>query len=227
MLPNAMGTAVARSLDPTVYPTEDGMGETEWHRMVCLLLWSLVRRWVRARGLRAHVGSNQFVYWAQHEPTKNIAPDLYVVPGLEVGPDGLDVLKTWEHGVPSLVVEIVSTDWRKDYEDMPRRCAELGVRELIVFDAKAPRARQPERVRWQIFRQVKRRGLVRVEVGTGDRVRSKALGAWLRAVPEHGSLRIRIGTGATGDVLVPTDEEDVARERDEALECSTAQHCDV
>lgn len=195
------------------------MGETEWHRAVCLLLWSLVRRWVRERKLRVHVGSNQFVYWVQHEPTRNLAPDLYVIPGLEVGPDGLDVVKTWEHGVPTLVVEIVSTDWRKDYEAAPQRCGEMGVRELIVFDAKAARTRQPERIRWQVFRRVGRRGLVRVEVSTGDRVRSKVLGAWLRAVDEGGTPRVRIGTGPSGDALVPTDDEahehEVARLRAE------------
>ena len=211
-----MGTALARQIDSTVYPTEDRMGETEWHRAVCLLLWALCQRWVRERKLRVHVGSNQFVYWAQHEPTKNIAPDLYVLPGLAVGPEGLDVVKTWEHGVPSLVVEIVSTDWRKDYEEAPRRCDEMGVRELIVFDAHAPRARQPERVRWQVFRRVARRGLTRVEVSPGDRVRSKVLGAWLCAVGQRGSLRVRIGAGATGAVLVPTDDEALARERERA-----------
>ena len=209
-----MGIAVARAVDQTVYPDEDGRGETEWHRAVCLLLWSLARRWASLRRLRVHVGWNQFVYWAQHEPTRNIAPDLYVIPGLEVGPEGLDVVKTWEHGVPSLVVEIVSTDWRKDYEETPRRCAEMGVRELIVFDAKAPRARQPERVRWQVFRRVGRRGLIRVEVATGDRVRSKILGAWLRAVGTNGSLRVRLGVGPDGTELLPTGEEALQSEVD-------------
>lgn len=203
-----MGTAIARAIDPTFYPEEDGMGETEWHRAVCIVLWLLVRRWARERKLRAHVGSNQFVYWAQHDPKKSVAPDLYVLPGLEVGDQGLDVVKTWEHGVPSLIVEIVSTDWRKDYEDSPQRCAEMGVRELIVFDAKAARARNPERVRWQVFRRVARRGLVRVEVSTGDRVRSKVLGAWLRAVGDRGALRVRLGVGETGEILVPTDHEE-------------------
>ncbi len=211
-------TAIARGVDdPTVYPAEDHMGETEWHRAVCLLLWVLARRWAAQRKLRVHVGSNQFVYWAQHEPTRSLAPDLYVIPGLEVGPEGLDVVKTWEHGVPSLVVEIASIDWRKDYEDAPRRCDEMGVRELIVFDAKAPRARQPERVRWQLFRRVGRRGLVRVEATNDDRIRSRVLGAWLREVGKGGAQRVRIATGTKGDTLVPTDEEvldAVAAERD-------------
>jgi hypothetical protein len=149
------------------------------------------------------------------------------VPGLTVGPEGLDVLKTWEDGVPSLVVEIVSTNWRKDYEDAPRRCDEMGVRELIVFDAKAPRARQPERVRWQVFRRVARRGLVRVEVSGGDRVRSKVLGAWLRAVGERGSLRVRLGTGPNGESIVPTDDEVLARERDEERERADRSEAEV
>lgn len=192
------------------------MGETEWHRAVCLLLWSIAQRWAAGRKRPVHVGSNQFVYWVQHEPTRNIAPDLYVIPGLEVGDEGLEVVKTWEHGVPSLVVEIVSGDWRKDYEQVPVRCDELGARELIVFDAKAPRARRPERVRWQVFRRIGRRGFVRVEAHNGDRVKSRELGAWLREVGKGGRLRVRIATGPAGETLLPTEEEVLARERDEA-----------
>ena len=192
------------------------MGETEWHRLVCLLLWELATRWVAQRKTRAHVGSNQFVYWVQHEPTRSVAPDLYVLPGVDVGPEGLDVIKTWELGVPTLAVEVVSTDWRKDYRDGPRRYDELGIRELVIFDAKAPRAKQPERVRWQVFRRVARRGLVRVEATNADRIRSKVLGAWLREVGAGGAVRLRVASGALGDELVPTAEEERTLERDEA-----------
>ena len=211
-----MKAAIARRVDPTVYPAEDHMGETEWHRAVCLLLWQLARRWAERKRMGAHVGSNQFVYWAQHEPTRSHAPDLYVIPGLEVGAEGLDVVKTWEHGTPSLVLEVVSTDWRKDYEQVPRRCEEMGVRELIVFDAKAPRARQPERVRWQLFRRVGKRGMVRVEASNADRVKSKVLGAWIREVGKSSSPMLRIGLGPHGDALLPTAEEELMAERDAA-----------
>lgn len=213
-----MRAAVHGEHDPTVYPAEDHTGETEWHRVVCLLLWEVARRWMASRDPGAHVGSNQFIYWAQYEPTRSVAPDLYVLPRAKPGPEGFDVIKTWEHGAPTLAVEIVSIDWRKDYRDGPGRYDELGVRELVIFDAKAPRAKHPERFRWQVFRRVARRGLVRVEATNTDRVRSKVLSAWLREVGKGGAVRVRVATGATGEDLVPTREEahdEAARARDE------------
>lgn len=90
----------------------------------------------------------------------------------------------------------------------------MGVRELVVFDGRAPKKRQPERVRWQVYRRVGKRGLVRVEATNADRVESKVLGAWLREVGSRGSLRVRIGTGPRGERLVPTAEEALAAERD-------------
>ena len=91
-----MRSAFARRgvADPTVYPAEDHTGETEWHRAVCLLLWDLAKRFVEDRRRKAHVGSNQFVHWVQHNPGRCVAPDVYVLPNASPGPDGLDVVKT-------------------------------------------------------------------------------------------------------------------------------------
>jgi hypothetical protein len=64
-----------------------------------------------------------------------------------------------------------------------------------------------------VFRRVGKRGLVRVETTNGDRVRSRALGAWLRAVGDGRATHIRVGIGPHGDELVPTADEAAAAER--------------
>ena len=114
--------------------------------------------------------------------------------------------KTWENGiVPSFALEIVSKDWEKDYADAPERYATAGVPELIMFDPEP--ARHRDGIRWQVFRRVRDRPLTRIEVSQGDRVRSKALGCFLRAMGQHEALRLRLGTGPRGDDLFPTGEE--------------------
>jgi hypothetical protein len=199
----------AAGYDPTIYPEDDGMGESAWHEAVRALLKAILVRFFDLRRRSEYVGSNQFVYWAQHAPTRSVAPDLYVLPGFTGDLDDLGVVKTWEVGAPTFALEVVSDDWQKDYRDAPKDYDALGVEELVVFDRRAPRKRSPERVGWQVFRRVRRHGLVRVEVTNEDGVRSKVLGAWLREVGHGAGLRLRVGTGPEGHRLVPTVEEDL------------------
>ena len=62
-------------------------------------------------------------------------------------------------------------------------------------------------MRWQVFRRFAKRGLVRADVSQSDRVKSKVLKAWLRAVGSGDAVRIRIAEGDKGDVLFPTEVE--------------------
>jgi hypothetical protein len=62
-------------------------------------------------------------------------------------------------------------------------------------------------VQWQVFRRIKGRGLVKVEVTNGDRVRSRVLGCFLRVVGSGDEVRLRLGTGSNGETLLPTDDE--------------------
>jgi hypothetical protein len=108
---------------------------------------------------------------------------------------------------------VVSQDWLKDYRDSPEPYAELGVRELMIFDPEWAE-RPSERLRWQVYRRLAKRGFVRVEANNGDRVRSKVLGCWLRAVGDDlDALRLRLATGPQGEALVATPDEALANER--------------
>ena len=191
--------------DPTHYPVGEDMGESILRTLIIEVLRPLVAGWLAARGTPCFVGADQFIYWVQYAPTRAVAPDVYVLPGVPVDAQ-VKAWKVWETGVvPSFALEIVSDDFRKDYEETPVRYAELGVRELVVFDPHAEGSSQ--RVRWQVFRDVPRVGFSVVERTDGDRVRSEVLGCWLRAVGSAAALRVRLATGADGAELVPTDAE--------------------
>jgi hypothetical protein len=203
----AAARTVKKPPSRVVYPESDHMGEHEIQRLIAELLRPLVDRYLARQGKSAHVGADQFIYWEEGNPTCRLAPDVYVLPGVD-REVAIASWKTWETGVaPSFALEVVGSDIGKDYLDAPAEYAKLGVSELVVFDPHAT-ATSRTRIRWQVFRRVARRGLVRVEVSQGDRVRSKVLGAWLRSVGAGGALRLRIGTGSEGDTLFPTEAEE-------------------
>jgi Uma2 family endonuclease len=214
-MPRRASTAARSSgADPTVYPTEHKMGEESLQRFIITDLLPLLARWLREQGVKAFVGADQFFYWRQHDPLARIAPDLFVLPGVEPA-TRIRSWKVWEHGgvVPSFALEVVSQNWQKDYEEAPDQYAELGVGELVVFDPDWES--RDEGMRWQLFRRVRGRALRRVQVTFDDEVHSSALRCFLRAVGRDESTRVRIATGPEGAVLVPTDAELVVRDRAE------------
>ena len=180
-------------------------------RWIVELLRPLLQWWLTQRGVKAFVGADQFIYWHQHDPHARVSPDVYLLPGV----DPHTRVRTWkiwqDRVVPSFAFEVVSQDWEKDYTEVPARYAALGVAEVVIFDPGY--TEHPEGVRWQVLRRVGKRGLVRVEAKRADRVRSRALGCWLRVVGEGRDTRVRLAVSARGDELVPTAEEREEAER--------------
>jgi hypothetical protein len=211
-----------RSHDPTFYPTEEKVGQDTLQMLILELLRPLIERWYQLLGKPTFVGADQFIYYKQFRPSKVVAPDVYVMPGVAPG-RRVKSWKTWKTGiVPSLAIEVVaSEDEEKDYRDAPARYAELGVQELIVFDPDFERS--DERRRWQRYRKLKKRGLVRVESTNADRMRSRVLGCFLRVVGEGEEARVRLGSGPTGDRLVPTEAEAERAAKEEALAAQEAE----
>jgi hypothetical protein len=205
-------SARARSVDLTVYPEEERVGESMQQRRIAELLRPLLQWWLNVcRGVVAFVGADQFIYWRQYHPHARIAPDVYVMHGVEPDTE-VKSWKLWIDGsVPSFALEIVSEEWEKDYEEAPIKYQELGVPEVVIFDPGYELHR--DGVRWQVYRRLGKRGLLRVEATNGDRVRSRSLGCWLRAVGEGKHLRLRIAEGRQGERLVPTSEERAEAER--------------
>ncbi|MBL8683913.1 MAG: Uma2 family endonuclease [Myxococcales bacterium] len=202
------------ALDP---PDTDNMGRSILQTLISELLRPFIARFLRQKSVRAFVGANQFFYFDATDITRRIAPDVYVLPGIE-GPREERVWCTWDLvEPPSFAFEIVGRDMAKDYEDVPIDYKAIGVRELIVYDPDWT-LRSRRRVRWQVWRQVKKRGLVCVL----ESVESSVLGCFLRVVGEGGARRVRLATGRFGDELVATDEE-LAAQTNEALERAEAE----
>ena len=74
--------ATAKSPGSVAYPTTDDMGEHLLQRLIANLLRSLVGQWMAASRRVATVGANQFVYWAEGDPRRCRAPDVYVIEGV-------------------------------------------------------------------------------------------------------------------------------------------------
>lgn len=211
----AHGSAAER--DPTFYPAEKKMGEDSLRTWIVELLRPLIERWLAERGRPTFVGADQFIYYKQFDPSKVVAPDVYVLPGVAPG-KRVRSWKVWKtEVVPSFAVEVVSSDEPyKDYVDAPERYRELGVKELVIFDPDWEKSR--DRVRWQRWRKLRSRGFVRVETTNADRMYTRVLGCWLRVVGEGEDARIRLATGPEGDELFPTAEEAERAAKEAALQ---------
>ncbi len=212
VLPSAFRDAMAEAFphvehDPTVYPVSDDMGTSSFEMLLRLLLLPLTRRWLALQNRPCFVGADQFIYWERFNPSKSVAPDLYICPALppEACPDALLLWMMDDHAVPPFALEVVSENKGKDYAVAPRKYEELGTKELVIYD---PRYEHREGGwRWQVYRRKKRGGWKRPEVSNEDRVRSEELGCWLRVVDVQGEPLLRLGTGEVGDGLFPTEEE--------------------
>jgi Uma2 family endonuclease len=199
--------ALRRKYDPTVYPSEDHMGEGSLQRFISELLREQIERWFQLQKKPCFVGANQFIYWRQFDPSSKLAPDVFFLPGVKPGIK-IDSWKIWETGItPPLAIEVVSQDYLKDYRDGPGSYNELGVKELIIFDPDFETLRS-ERLRFQVYRRVGKRGLIRIEATNDERVRSRVLGCFLRSTgSDPDMVRLRLATGPEGDQIFPTEAE--------------------
>src|SRR5690349_11466751 len=119
---------------PLVFPEEAKVPETQVHFELRVLLYQLLCDHL---GLEAIVGSDQFVYYDAGEPSRCVAPDVYVQLAPPAGK--IRSWKTWERGAPDTAVEIVSPSdapalpWAEELA----RYQSMGVRELVRFDPEA------------------------------------------------------------------------------------------
>jgi hypothetical protein len=192
--------------DRTVYPEEERVGEDIVQRFIVEALRPLIARWFEERGETVFVGADQFIYFEQYNAHRRVCPDVYVLPG--ISPDAqAPSWKTWQVGVvPSFAFEVVSTNWEKDYYDVPIVHEELGTKELVIFDPTFDQRR--EGVRWQRYVRNDASGALalvdRTDVMSVDSV---ALGCALRLVGVGQRQRIRLVASKESLVLFPTAEE--------------------
>ena len=208
------------SEDRTIYPEEERVGEDIVQRWIVELLRPLVERWLAQRGEPCFVGADQFIYFEQFNPRRYVAPDVYVLPGVAADTP-VRSWKVWETGVvPSFALEVVSSDWQKDYREAPGEHELLGTRELVIFDPRFEERREGRR-----FQRYVRSGdrLELAEHGNLPLLYSEVLGVWLRAVGEGSRLRLRLAESRDSAILFPTAEEAERRAKEAERQAKEAE----
>lgn len=121
--------------DP-LYPDSDGepMGETEYHLVAILHLYTALKQWYRRRE-DVYVAGNMLLYYEEGNPRACRGPDVMVCKGVQ-GRHPRRSFRIWEEGgAPAAIFEVTSRKTRQeDEEEKPRVYAALGVKELYLFD---------------------------------------------------------------------------------------------
>ena len=136
--------AYVRPVQPLFFPEQEPeherLGQNPRHYDLCRLLYEVLGRLVHDAG--HGVSCDMFLYWDAKNPRECRAPDA----ALKLGLAQTDLVthlswKTWELGVPELVVEVLSlSDTRERWTLDEKRDAyeRIGVGELVVFDLDRP-----------------------------------------------------------------------------------------
>jgi Uma2 family endonuclease len=131
-------TSFIESPQPEIeYPDSDGqpMGETGIHVEVTLGVLAMLRQFYRGNP-RVAVLANMFLYYIEGDPSKNVAPDLFVTLGVDADPTRRTFQVWKERKCPDLIVEVTSRKTRdqdqKEKFELYRDI--LKVREYFLFD---------------------------------------------------------------------------------------------
>lgn len=123
------------NLKVTDYPESDGepMAETGFHVTLIAYVLAMLRSFFSYRN-DVYIGANMFVYYSEGDPTKKVAPDLFVAFG--VPNHERRIWKTWEEGkAPDVIFEFTSKGtWDQDLGSKKGLYAWLGVTEYFLFD---------------------------------------------------------------------------------------------
>lgn len=180
------------------------MAETDLHRTVMVDLIHALARYFEAEP-DVYVSGNLLIYYVEGDPSKSVAPDVFVVRG--VGKHPRRVYLLWEEGrVPDVVIELTSKKTvREDLQRKWQLYLGWGVKEYYLFDPEYSSLDPPLLAyRWEggEYREV--------EV-VGGRVRSEALGLELVDTGET----LRLYDPREGRML-PTPAEEAALREAEA-----------
>ena len=189
---------------PIEYPSSDGqpMAENDAQRDAIMYGISALARHFKDRR-DVYVSGDLLLYYEEGDPRVSIAPDVFVVFGVEKR-RRLNY-KLWEEGrAPAFVLEVASpSTWRDDIGRKRSVYARLGVREYWQYDPLGEHL--PARLQGE---RLTRSGYVRQPAATALdgtlTLRSETLGLELRAVPGR---EMRFRSPATGNELRSHDEE--------------------
>jgi Uma2 family endonuclease len=182
------------------YPESDGkpMAETPLHMLV---MWNTIQTLIDwyADDPKVYVWGNMMLYYVEGDIKKTVAPDVYVVKGVDKHKERR-VFKTWEEKKsPKLVIEVTSRKTRKqDLGDKKDRYQnDLKVPEYFLFDPKG------EWIKSKLRGFRLRDGDYEEIAAVDGRLPSKVLGLHLEAVGEE----LRLWDPKTQAYLLMPDEK--------------------
>ena len=197
------------------YPESDGrpMAETPDHGQVIVdLFHALSRRYAEVPDI--YVWFNMLLYYGEGNPSASVAPDVFLVHGVDKQRERR-TYKVWEEGrAPSWICEVTSKSTRNEDVVTKKGIYErLGVEEYFLFDPLGEYLKP----RLQGFRRVG--GRYQSLVLQEGALSSQTTG--LRLMPEGKRLRLR--DAATGAPL-PWPEEDTAGRQAAEREAEQEKH---
>jgi Uma2 family endonuclease len=192
---------------PIYYPASDGepMAETDTHIKLMIYLREALADFFRD-ALDVYVAANLFVYYQEGDPTKVVAPDVFVAKG--VPKHDRRIYQMWkEDKGPDVVFELTSRSTRQEDLGPKKGIYEvMGVEEYFIFDPLGEYL-EPRLVGFRLAKW----GYQRIEEAEGPLV-SQVLGLELRV--EGKTLRL-IDPATRKKLLTPLEAQE-ARRRAEA-----------
>lgn len=135
---NALRPSYAPTETGDLYPESDGkpMAETERHFREILKNFSLLEHYF-ANTPDVYVLGDMLMYYVEGDPTKSIAPDIFVSFG--IGRKERRIYKIWEEGKPpDFVLEFASKKtYHNDLTDKKQLYADIGIKEYFLYDVDA------------------------------------------------------------------------------------------
>lgn len=118
-----------------IYPESDGkpMAETDIHIDCLIDLRETLKDFFR-NDLNVYVAGNLFVYYQEGDARKQVAPDVFVVKGVEK--KRRRYYQIWKEGkAPDAVIEVTSDSTRWEDMDVKRKLYQrLGIKEYYLYD---------------------------------------------------------------------------------------------
>ena len=191
------------------YPSSDGKPLAENDAQLHAILYAVgaLRVYYAARA-DVYVSGDLLVYYEEGNPRVSVAPDVFVVFGVE---DRMRMnYKVWEEGKgPDFVLEVASpSTWREDVERKPGIYAGLGVREYFLFDPMGEHF-TPRLQGYRLLDGAYERLTAVESIERTLTMRSDVLGLELRT---KGGSEMRFHDPATGEDLLNLAEEHAARQ---------------
>jgi Uma2 family endonuclease len=213
--------------------SEEPVPESSPHDMLSDTLKYLLLAWAARVARRVKIGRNLAMHWDEANPKIGVAPDVYVLEPPPPEGDQIRALKLWKEGhhPPLLAIEVVSaSNATKDYQSAPFKYAASGTGELWILDPGLLGPRDdggPFRIQvWGRNREDDEGTLTRLYAGNGP-AWSQAVGGWLFAVAEGGSIRIASDEAGTAWWMTTEEAERTAKEAERAAKEAALRRVDT